>query len=381
MTEPQAYSVDCLQGAGHFALLEDEWHDLWRQCSEATEVQTWQWQHLYWKQIAPNSTPIFVTTRDPQGVLVALGTFRVRRHRQTLLKQLEFLGENDADYHLILHRPDVPVSVGERMVQSLVNHRPNLADVVEFHNIPADSWTTAVLRRCFGEVPMSPLVKTGWSDTYRISLPASMDEYWQMLGKKTRERLKNGLRRLNKDFDVGFRVPVQGQELDQALIDIEMVNRKRWGDASPYCNSNEREFLNRMIAELFRSGICRLFLMDLNGICAAYNVGFLLRDTMKLAYIACDFEVSSDYSVGLLANVLTIEKCIGGGLKTYDLTRGAESYKTRLGATLVQSLNMTIFKSKSARYLGACNKRLFAPIFRQQWLRQLTSNTRNSSWR
>lgn len=372
MTTAPDYTVELLEGGEHFARLKEEWIELWRQSPEASEAQTWHWQSLYWKHVAPRRTPLFLAARDSQGGLAALGTFFIRRHRQTLLNHLEFLGEHDADYHLLLRRPDAPVELGGRMFETLLRAQAKAAAVVELNNMPMDSWTAATWKARLGEAGRGQgLVRTWFSDTFQIPLPGAMADYWRQLHKDSRARLQNKMRRLHKDFRVEFRVPAGETEVAAGLADAEKVDRARWGDATKFSAGAEGDFLRAMISELCRAGIGHLFLLYLNGACAAYNVGFLVRERIIFPYVAADFAMGSKYSLGLMNNVLAIESCISRGVKTYDLSRGSESYKARLGGTLSQNLNVSISRSQAARLLGAWNKRTLGPLLQRRWVKSV----------
>lgn len=380
MPNKSDHVVTLVRGGEVFMRLKDQWTQLWNESPDATEAETWPWQYYYWKHMVRGMTPIFVTAQDSQGVLAALGIFVIRRNPRTLLKHLEFLGEHDADYHLLLHRPDVPVSVGRRMFEMLLREAAPSASMAELSNMPGDSWTVAALKEALG--PPSECgrrVRSRASVTYRISLPATMDEYWKMLSKKNREGLKYNLRRLYKDFDVEFRVPRVEAELATAMTDIEDIDRLRWGHLSKFNRSQDRQFLCTMIKELFIAGLARLFLMSLNGTCVAYNIGFQVKNRISCPYVACDFAASKTYSMGLLNNILAIEHCIAHGINIYDLTRGGESYKPRLGARLVRSLNVTIVRSSWMWLLADWSQKLVLPPLRSPRGRQFVRWLRGSA--
>jgi CelD/BcsL family acetyltransferase involved in cellulose biosynthesis len=364
------YTIQTLKGERWFSELKDDWINLWNLCPEATEIQSWSWQHLYWCHVVPMCQPIFLISRDSVGVLAGLGVFFRRRGRTTLMGHLQFLGEHDADYHLLLHHPIAPHAMGTSMFEELFSVAFESASAVELSNIPQHSWTALALQDYLANGRHDLSLRDNWmSDTYRIQLPSTMDEYWRLLSKKTRERLKSKYRRLQEEFKFEFRVPERSSDLGQILRDVEKVDRKRWGCQSRFEGGRGRDFLCAIIQELFSSGDCRIFLTFLNGDCVAYNIGFQVGDTIQFPYLAADFSVAPNLSVGLVNNVLTIEHCIRSGVRTYDLTRGAEGYKSLLGAELMQSVNVRLHATKFRMSIGAVNQKFLAPLIHRPWLK------------
>jgi CelD/BcsL family acetyltransferase involved in cellulose biosynthesis len=356
--------VDRFEGREYFDRLRPEWDHLWKVCPESTESQSWQWQRLYSMHISPRLRPIFIVARDHAGALLALGIFAVRRNRATFANQLEFLGEHDADYHLILRRPELPVETGSRMFARLLA-KSNGASVAEFCNIPTDSWTITALNQFMTtDGSWKGPVRTRLSDTYRLPLPSTMDEYWRTFSKKTRDRLKNKMRGLHRNFRVEFRVPSTEIEFEEGLKRAEGVHRLRWGASSKFNNCREAEFFRESARALFREGTCRLFLLEINGDCAAFNLGMILGKRICFPYVTHNPFVGGNYSVGLLVNLMVVEHCIGAGFESYDLTRGSEPYKALLGAGPVHNSSVILFRSQAAALLSGTMGRM-TPFLRR----------------
>ena len=96
---------------------KDDWTKLWKLSEDATESQTWDWQYLYWKHLAPHTHPLIIVARDSQETCVALASFFIGRDPSSWISKAAFLGDKRPDYHLILARPGVPASVGLRIFE------------------------------------------------------------------------------------------------------------------------------------------------------------------------------------------------------------------------------------------------------------------------
>ncbi len=374
----EPFRIAILRGREELARLESQWTSLWRACPEATEAQTWAWQHLYWTHVARGRECIVITARDGAGALCAAAAFEIRRDRHLLLKVLSFSGEHDADYHCILRVAGAPVSLGAEMFARLVREAGPQVSRLELNNMPKKSWTAEALRLAasalgaFGEG-----ARQRESETYAIPLPASMDDYWATFSKKTRDRLKGKLRKFQREMQTEFRVTTDARTAALLLDEIETVDRARWGAATKFGDDAQRKFLREMITELLAAGIARVFTLYANGRCVAFNAGFLLNGSMKFPYLAHDTSLPGNYSVGLLNNILAIEHCIQNGVREYDLTRGSEGYKSLLGGEARHNVHCVAWRSEAHGALGAFNARVASPLLRnsvtrrmRRWLRR-----------
>ena len=99
-----SYIVTDSQGGDAFHALKSDWDSLWCSSPDSTQAQTWDWQYLYWKHLAPQTVPLFIIARDSRGMCVALGAFFCCRDQSSLITKAAFLGDKRPDYHLILAR-------------------------------------------------------------------------------------------------------------------------------------------------------------------------------------------------------------------------------------------------------------------------------------
>jgi CelD/BcsL family acetyltransferase involved in cellulose biosynthesis len=368
----ESFQVSILRGSDALVPLREEWTALWHDCAEATEAQTFAWQHLYWKHVARARRCLLIIARDGAGKLSAAAAFEIRRHRHTLLNVLSFSGEHDADYHCILRVPGAPVSLGREMLVALWREAGRHVSCIELTNVPARSWTAEALRAAqpgLGEFGSGAHLRE--SETYAIPLPATMDEYWAGFSKKTRDRLKGKLRKFQREMQPEFRVATDARNAASLLDEIETVDRSRWGAATKFADVAQRNFLREMIEELLGTGIARVFTLHVGGKCVAFNVGFLLHGSIRFPYLAHDISLPGNYSVGLINNILAIEHCIQNGIREYDLTRGSEGYKSLLGGEPRHNLQCEMYRSRAHRALGAFNAKFLSRLLRNSFTRRI----------
>jgi CelD/BcsL family acetyltransferase involved in cellulose biosynthesis len=367
-----SYKTEVIHGDPVFLQLREEWDELWRECPEATEAQTLSFQRLYRKHLAGSERLISVSARDVAGRLAALGVFSIRRDRVTLQRRLGFLGEHDVDYHGMLHREGAPQTVGRDMLVAAVAATGQHVSAFEILNVPEASWT----RRAVEAVGQSfqgfvGPTRTRLSERFTIPLPASMDAYWASFSKKTRDRLKGKMRKMQRECSVEFRSTTGDQNVAQVLDDIELVERNRWGNENKFGDKASRNFMRSMITELVRERRGRIFTLYADGRCVAYIVGFVLRGALRIPYLAHDISLPGNHSVGLISNVMAIEQCIRDGFQEYDLTRGSEGYKSLLRAELRHNFSAVFYRNRARERMAAFNQRWVAPLLRSRLMRRL----------
>ena len=338
--------VSIYSGVEVFREFRDELKALWVSCDEATEAQDVDWQLLYQQKVSVHSKPFLVIARSPEGQMLAAAAVSQHRKPFGLVRYLGFIGEHDNDYHVVIHRSGIPIDVGAQLFHAIFKLGKSRISLVELLNIPDNSWTAEALRLAIAqrneEAAACNLRK---SKTYRIILPHTTEEYWSILNPNARRRFQYEMRRLHRDFNVHLRVPDNEAELELAISDIVKVHRSRWGFTSMTHHPRDGDFFKEMIRMLHIDRKCLLFLMDLDGKCAAFNLGIILGNRICFPCVCHDPNFPKKYSVGLMNNLLVIERCISDGFGVYDLTRGGEGYKQLLGAECFECLSCTIVGS------------------------------------
>lgn len=369
--EAERYSIIDSEGEPAFHSLRNEWEILWRQSTDATQSQTWHWQYMYWKHLAPRSLPVIVAAYDSHGNCVALAAFFVCRDQSSWVSKAAFLGDKMPDYHLILAQPNLPQAVGRQMLEHVTLKFKARVSLIELSNIPLPSFTGSIVQE-FAEEHFGAWSRaTTWNtQTYSVPLPQTLEEYLRLLGPRTREDFRYDRRRLLRTFSVEFRAYGALESLDEALEAIEMLDRSRWGVNSAYAVSSQRHFHRSLARALSEMGIYRAFVLYLDGKPAAYVSGAAIRRELKVMSIAHDRSVPGKYSIGNMANFYSIEHCIQHGYKEYDLTRGSEEYKKWLGALPHTNLHVRLYRSPFDELMDSGGKRIISFLRNRPWLRK-----------
>ncbi len=366
----EGYTVVDFEGEQAFHMLKGNWERLWCLSQEATETQTWCWQYLYWKHLAPKSRPVIILVRDSHGTCVALGAFFVCRDQSSWISKAAFLGDQKPDYHLILARPNLSEAVGVKILEHFALRFGKHVPFIELNNIPKNSYTGTVICQFLGDETDFQAKTLRWeSQTYGVPLPKTVEEYLKQLGPRSRRDFRYDRRRLCNEFSVDFRVYSTLENLDEALDAIEMVDRARWGPNSRYCLNSERSFERSVARALCDMGIYRAFLLYLDGKPSAFVYGALVRNSLKVASIGYDRSLPRNLSIGKVANFNAIEYCIQQGHGEYDLTCGGEEYKKWLGGVPGTNLHLRHYRTRFDKLIDSRGRRIVSFLRSQAWLR------------
>lgn len=113
------YTLTTLSDETAFYELKDEWEELWKKSPDATQFQRWEWQYLYYKHIIPNAPLKIFIVRDFYGECVALAAFCKIRDQLSGFSKAAFVGDSLADYHMILCKSGLPLSVGFQILDAI----------------------------------------------------------------------------------------------------------------------------------------------------------------------------------------------------------------------------------------------------------------------
>jgi CelD/BcsL family acetyltransferase involved in cellulose biosynthesis len=166
--------------------------------------------------------------------------------------------------------------------------------------------------------------------SFALELPSSWDHYLELLSGKERHEIRRKFRRLYEAGDIRYRAVDEISAVRSATETFIALFRSNRRDKAAFMNQQMNLFFHDLALELARDGILRLFFLELGGKAIASVMCFDYRSTMYLYNNGYDLRYRA-LSPGLLCKVLSIKESIQSGKKTYDLLKGSEAYKHRLG--------------------------------------------------
>jgi len=176
---------------------------------------------------------------------------------------------------------------------------------------------------------------------YQVQLPQTWDAFLQQLNGKQRHELRRKLRRLDEAGTVQFRQVGAGLA-GPATVDLflELFRASR-PDKATFMTAPMADYFHALAKTFSELNMLMLGFLELDGQKVSAVMGFDHRRTRYLYNSGYDPAYRS-LSVGLLCKVLSIKDAIARGFSSYDLLKGAETYKQRLGARATLIYRCTI---------------------------------------
>ena len=174
-----------------------------------------------------------------------------------------------------------------------------------------------------------------------VDLPATWDEYLQMLNSKQRHEIRRKLRRLEEAGNINYRFIEESQAVPDFMdVFLKMFVESR-EDKATFMTDEMDAFFKSMTAEMARAGLLRAGILELDDKPVAGIIAFEYNDTVYLYNSGYDPEYRS-LSVGILSKALHIKDSIERGKKRFDFLKGDERYKYHLGGREVAIYNCQI---------------------------------------
>jgi len=181
----------------------------------------------------------------------------------------------------------------------------------------------------------TPAHQLGWQMTcsqidvtVELDLPATWEEYLQMLASKQRHELKRKLRRLEEEGEINYRSSSEAspQDIDTFL----KLFRESREDKAEFMTPEREAFFRDITKTMTHRKIFRLGLLEVNSRPAASTIAFEYKNNVYLYNSGYDPQYAW-LSVGVLSKALSIKDSIERGKKKYDFLKGDEQYKYHLG--------------------------------------------------
>lgn len=179
-----------------------------------------------------------------------------------------------------------------------------------------------------------------------VDLPASLDEYYSMLGYHTRKNSKNRKVRLLRDYpDAKFNVKY-GAEIDERLIDrILQLNIDRMKSKGIVPGSDK--YKDRIFQYSQHYG-CVAYI-EIDGVVIAGFISTILGKRIFGHVIAHD-NTYCKYNPGEVCQFYLIQTAIEKGFKTFHYSSGDNEYKKRMLANPHSMFSYILFRKYSFEY-------------------------------
>ncbi len=177
--------------------------------------------------------------------------------------------------------------------------------------------------------------------SYEIILPRTWESYLYMLKGKQRHEIRRKLRRLNEAGHVQFRVLERLDEISEAMDTFFSLFKASRPDKSEFLTEQMVSFFRLLAQRMAQQGFLRMFFLDIDRVPAAGVMCFDYNDILFLYNNGYNPQFSN-LSPGFLSKVYSIRNSIDQGKLRYDLLKGDEGYKKRLGSSPVPLYHLKI---------------------------------------
>ena len=197
------------------------------------------------------------------------------------------------------------------------------------------------------------------ANDFVLSLPFTLNDYFQELGTQTRRHLKNYKSRLTRDYPQALFVIKSKNEIDRESVDrIIQLNIDRMvhkGIIPGKTDTDKEKYYNYALHHGYVTYI------EIENTIVAGCIAVILNKTIFLMVVAHDDQFSK-YNVGQLAILNLIEQSIEMNLSEMHFLWGENDYKLRLLAKPKPIFSYQIYRSYSFDFVLSYAKALVSRV-------------------
>ena len=304
--------------------IKDAWGELVQRLPGATTFQSYTWQRDGIGPKAPNgaSRLIRVTKGD-----TLIGVLPLERSASGFL---DSAGHAVSDYLDPLVHPTLEEPAWRAILSLLREQWDDETRGVTLHNIRATATCREVLKRSAAEEGFAcDEVATGTAA--RIALPRTWEEYLSSLDAHERKELRRKIRKVEGHPGAHVRISDAHTFEPEHLLQVLDLVQMAGGEKGTWFGEVVRPMLLRVAEPLARQGELRLLTLMIDGAPAAGLIE-LPSETGPLMYNGGFDPALKPWSPGIVLFAMAIRRAIDQGATVFDLLRGREEYKYRLGA-------------------------------------------------
>lgn len=301
-----------------FDSIYHRWKELQRNSPASSIFSSPEWSRVWWQHFASGARLWLGAVRH-QGRTAGIAPLLVRDDTAY------FIGSSDVcDYLDFIIEPGSEETFFRWLLKSLISENIRRLDLAPLR---PDSTVIASLKN------LAP--GSGWhiecsaeDVTVELDLPATWEEYLQILTGKQRHELKRKMRRLDEEGSLNYRSSTEANKQD---VDVFLkLFRDSRQDKAAFLTPQIESFFRAVAATMAVQGHLRLNFLELNGAPVAATMCFDYKDTVYLYNSGYDPSYGW-LSVGFISKALCIKESIQRGKKRFDFLKGGEAYKYHLG--------------------------------------------------
>jgi CelD/BcsL family acetyltransferase involved in cellulose biosynthesis len=262
-----------------FDAIAEEWNLFVQSSSNDNIFLTHEWLTAWWEAFESDARKFyFLLARDAYGAIAGGFPMQVvtRRFARVLhLKILQFIGrgplEHETEYNTFMTPPTLPgleADVYAAVAEHLCVHQDDW-DLLVLLNLLSTHASTPILEKELKQ--RFKTVRSKQESNYVIALPPTYESFLAGLSRNQRRDLKKGLKMVHKHHAPTFAVISANDDLESYLKDYYQLVQQRHN----WTPSKAKEaFMASLCKKLAKAGWLRCYLLMLNNIPAATQLGF-----------------------------------------------------------------------------------------------------------
>jgi CelD/BcsL family acetyltransferase involved in cellulose biosynthesis len=330
-------NLEIIKTREDFIEIKNDWNSLTSRLEYCPPYQKWEWNYLYWNNFGENKDLQIIIIKN-KDKLLAIFPFIIRN--QFGFHILEPIGTRGTDYINILIDP---IHQNEILSIFLEWFLKNDIDLINLEDIPATAPYLNALQEQSSNLSLSNNVNYTYCPCFSINLPDSWDKYLNSLSKRAKNDIKYYRRYCSNEFKQILYVQGQSSDMDKHY-ELHQKCRGIKNDAGTYKSQTVRDFMREYAKSLESENKLRLIFLSLDNNIVASILG--VEEANKRYNISIGYNPDyRRYRPGTILYGYDMEDCIKRRLLQYDLSRGLDAYKIRMGTT--KSFNTRTIISKS----------------------------------
>ena len=329
--------------------LKDEWEQLMLRVSHPSLFLTWEWI-FSWCQtmVAPHEHVMIITARIDNR-LAGIAPLIIRHHDQHE-KSVHIIGQA---YSYYLGFP-AETGIEEAIYHSLMNHLFDSTgfdfNSLEFKHLAENEIFNSVLHEQAQQRNLA-YEKSIQNPCRVISLSGSYSEYANsgVSSVNLKKRLKYRLRKLEKEFDVGFTIADEGN-FDEIWAELLKLHRETMASRRKHSVLMDDAFpkhLEHVAKEHLKDNTLRLYKFSLNNVTAAVVLAIIHNREVNGLTLGLNHHLIGqvpNFNLAIYSQIYCIKSAISEGWTAYDFMGGSSEYKVRMGGQERGGIKITISK-------------------------------------
>lgn len=341
------YRISVCSNYAEISEISEAWRNIYRENKELSPYQSYEWNRgLIEYGIYKGKLNFIVLYKNNKPVIIA--PF-IRKNR-IFYSELTFIGEKThSDYLDFVYDKNLEFEDFKYFITEILNHNK----VIKLSEINEKSLTLEFLNRL-------ELLKS-WYKQICVKIPICLDEkeYFNTLSSNTRHTLKKEQNKIQKELnEASFHFYVR-ENLEETFV-RQVVDLYYKRQKERYHKHLDEKYIQYLIQAIKENNNIFLGACFIHGDLAACQLSLISRENNICGMINAMDSAYKEYSLGNILLYKTICYLIkeNGKLnddtlkyKYYDLTRGNEEYKYKLGGVEHYNYHFTLWKNKITSYV------------------------------